>query len=123
MNFDQAIVAHGRWKAKLSAYIKKPDRSLSASEVMPDNQCELGQWIHGDGAKYAALPEFQTLRSEHARFHKAAAEIIRKADSGKDVSEEVSSGSKSEFSTATVAVVDALAALKVAAAKEVVVTK
>jgi hypothetical protein len=123
MNFDQAISAHSHWKSKLSAYIKKPDRSLSASEVMLDNKCDLGQWIHGEGAKFATLPEFQSLRSEHARFHKAAAEVIRKADSGKDVSEEVSIGAKSEFSSATAAVVNAIVALKAKATKDVLVTK
>jgi hypothetical protein len=123
MNFDQAITAHSRWKSKLSAYIKKPDRSLSASEVALDNKCDLGQWIHGEGAKYATLPEFQNLRSEHARFHKVAAEVIRKAESGKDVSEEVCIGAKSEFTSATAAVVNSIVALKAKAGKEVLATK
>lgn len=120
MDFDQAIAAHSSWKSKLRAYLAKPDRSLTPSEVAQDSKCELGKWIVSEGSTFASLPEFTTLRSEHSRFHKAAADIIRHADSGRNISEEIALGSKSEFSSASSAVVSAIMAIKIKTAKQTV---
>ncbi len=108
MNFDEAIKAHSAWKMKLSNYLKNPDGSLKASEIEQDNKCQLGQWIYGDGAKFSALPEYSTLKAEHARFHKAAANVVRKADSGQDTSEDTALAGSSEFAKASAAVVTAI---------------
>jgi Chemoreceptor zinc-binding domain len=123
MDFDQAIAAHSKWKGKLRTYIASPDGSLSAPEIALDNKCELGKWISGEGAKYSNLPEFKSLRSQHAHFHKAAAEIVRKVDAGHNVTEEVALGAKSEFSSASADVVSAIMALKAEVAKHVLVSK
>lgn len=123
MDFDQAIAAHSSWKQKLRSYLAKPDRSLSAVDVEHADKCDLGRWIAGEGAKYGSLPEFQALRSEHAHFHKAAASVIRHADSGQNVTEEISLGGKSEFSAASSAVVKAIMALKDKVSKNVLVSK
>lgn len=112
MNFDDAIMAHTQWKMKLAIYVSNPDRSLHASDVAADNKCQLGQWLHGEGQKYSALPEFSKLVSDHAHFHKAASAIIRKADSGQHVTEEIALGAHSEFASASTAVVQALMAMK-----------
>jgi nitrogenase subunit NifH len=111
MNFDQAIVAHSTWKRKLVLYIATPDHSLKVAEVGADNKCELGQWIAGDGSKYSSLPEFKTLREEHAHFHKAAADVIQKADSGQQLTTE-DLGPRSKFGAASAAVVMAIATMK-----------
>jgi hypothetical protein len=50
--------------------------------------------------------------ADHAHFHEAAGNIIRQADSGKNVTSEVSLGSKSEYAAASNAVVSALMKLK-----------
>ena len=123
MDFDQAIAAHSKWKARLRSYIAAPDGSLSAPEIALDNKCELGMWITAQGAMHSTLPEFKSLRSQHARFHKAAAEIVRKADSGQRVTEEVALGAKSEFSSASADVVSAIMALKAEVAKRILVSK
>jgi hypothetical protein len=112
MDFEQAIAAHSAWKAKLREYLTKKDGSLSSAEVSADNKCALGQWIHGEGIRYSKLPEYSILKKEHARFHKAAAGIVLKADSGQSVSEEVTLGSRSAFTTASSAVVMAIIAMK-----------
>jgi len=116
MNFDDAIGAHAEWKMKLSAYISRPDGSLDAAAVSRDDKCALGQWIAGEGVKYSRLPEYAKLKAEHARFHKAAGEIVKKAASGGKVSEEMALGGRSEFSAASNAVVTAIMAMKVKAA-------
>ena len=123
MDFEQAILAHRHWKDKLSDYLKKPDGSLSAMEVAKDDKCELGKWIHGDGAKHAKSPEFQHLRSEHARFHKAAADVVHKADSGANVSGETALGGHSEFAAASTAVVKAIMSLRSKLEKHDLVSK
>ena len=112
MDFDEAIKAHSSWKLKLSVYLAKPDGSLKASEIQLDNKCALGQWIYGEGSKWSALPEYATLKQEHARFHKAAAQVVTKADSGQNVSEETALGTQSEFSVASMAVVTAILAIR-----------
>lgn len=112
MDFDAAIAAHSSWKIKLSTYLRKPDGSLKIADVQVDNKCQLGQWIHGEGKKWSHLPEFTTLKTEHARFHKAAAEVIRKADAGQNVSEDVAIGGKSEFAQASAKVISAIMSMR-----------
>lgn len=112
MDFDEAIKAHSAWKIKLSNYLKKPDGSLKANEIQMDNKCALGQWIYGEGAKFSSLPEYNTLKQEHAKFHKAAAQVVTKADSGQNTLEETALGSKSEFAAASSAVVAAIMGIR-----------
>ena len=112
MNFDSAIVAHTSWKTKLKAYCDKKDGSLNAADAQSDQKCELGQWIHGEGKKWAQKPAFIELKSRHAQFHAAAAALIRKVDSGQSVTTELAVGSGSEFSKCTSAVVNALVKLR-----------
>jgi hypothetical protein len=112
VNIDEAISAHAKWKMKLASYLSKPDQSLKASVVGADNQCDLGKWLHGEGLKHSRLPEYSKLVSDHAEFHKLAAEIIRKADSGHKVTDEIALGSKSKFARASSAIVLSLKAMK-----------
>jgi hypothetical protein len=112
MDFDGAIRAHTEWKMKLKTYIKKPDGSLKAAAVCLDNKCPLGQWIHGEGTKWSSLAEYAELKTEHAKFHTCAADIIRKADTGKDTSEEMALGSTSAFANTSSSVVSAIMKMK-----------
>jgi methyl-accepting chemotaxis protein len=112
LDFDAAIKAHSQWKQKLSAYLKKPDGSLKPVEVEPDDRCTLGHWLRAEAGQPAALPELGVLKTEHTRFHLAAAEVVRRANAGRDVSEEILLGGASDFSTASSAVVGALVALR-----------
>lgn len=89
MNIDDVIRAHAAWKAKLSNYLANPDRSLNARDIGSDNKCELGRWIYGEGSRHANLPEFATLKQEHAHFHTAAACIVARVDRGELVTREV----------------------------------
>jgi hypothetical protein len=81
--------------------------------VSQDSNCELGRWLKGEGRKFAAIPEFAKLVTDHARFHAAAGEIIRKADSGQSVVDDVALGGRSEYASVSNAVVSALMKLKV----------
>lgn len=112
MNFDEAIRAHSDWKMKLGTYLRNPDGSLKSAEISPDNKCPLGQWIYGEGAKFSTLPEYEILRTEHAKFHKEAAQVVTKADSGQNVTEEVALGANSGFAKASSSVVSAIMKMK-----------
>ncbi len=112
MNFDEAVKAHSAWKMKLSAYLRNPDKSLKADEVSQDNKCDLGKWIHGEAGQYSQLPEYSALKAEHANFHKAAADVIRKADSGQSTTEDTQLGGNSPFAKASSSVVAAIMAIR-----------
>jgi methyl-accepting chemotaxis protein len=112
MTFDDAVVCHSEWKRKLHAYVSNPVGDINIDEVAATNKCKLGRWIRGEGRKYAGFPEFAKLIAEHARFHKAAADIVRRADGGQDASFEFELGAGSEFSLASAAVVLAIMDMK-----------
>jgi methyl-accepting chemotaxis protein len=112
MTFDDAVVCHSEWKRELHTYVSNPDGSMNIEEVAATNRCKLGRWIRGEGRKYAAFPEFAKLIAEHARFHKAAADIVSRADRGQDVSFEFALGVGSELSLASSAVVLAIMDMK-----------
>ena len=115
MDFNKAIDAHVAWKTKLAAYLRKPDGSISASSLEPDNLCELGKWLHGEGRALTSLPDYPGLVESHAQFHKAAAAVVRRAEQGQNVTEELLLGSNSEFAKASNAVVMQLVKCKRAA--------
>jgi hypothetical protein len=115
MNFDQAISAHVQWKSKLAAYLNHPDHSLNAADIAKDDRCDLGKWLRGEGQKYASSPEFKKLVADHTHFHSAAAAIVKKADAGLRVSEEVALGATSEYASASNAVVTSLMHMRQAA--------
>lgn len=112
MNFDDAIKAHVNWKIKLQSYLRNPDKSIKASEVECDDKCDLGKWIYSEGKSYIGMFEFENLKKDHARFHKEVGKIVRKADAGEKVEEDIAIGSKSEFAQASSAVVGWLSKMK-----------
>lgn len=112
MDFEQAKAAHFDWKAKLKAYIAKPDGSLKPDIVSQDNQCMLGKWLYAEGKAHAALPEYKELVTHHATFHKCAGSIIAKADKGEKVSEEVALGTQSPYNVASANVTAAIVKLQ-----------
>lgn len=116
MNFDEAIQAHSSWKLKLSTYLRKPDGSLNPGTIRPDNKCTLGQWLHGDGRKFAANPDYKKLVAEHAKFHQCAAAVVDKANMGKSTAEDTMIGSRSDFGTASSNVIALLMGMKKIAA-------
>ncbi|MGA7157046.1 MAG: CZB domain-containing protein [Acidobacteriaceae bacterium] len=112
MDFGQAITAHSAWKMKLRTYLARPDSSLKVAEVRADDQCELGKWLKNEGRKHAGQQEYAKLVVEHTAFHKAAADVIEKADRGVCVDDEIALGSKSPFASASSSIVSALMAMK-----------
>ncbi len=111
MGFDEAVSAHTAWKREFRRCLAKND-----GRVRPANlsvyQCELGRWIYGEGENYSSLPEYETLKSEHVRFHGIAAELVNKANSGESIDAEMEPCCNSEFSKSSSAIVIAIMAMK-----------
>ncbi len=77
-SFDDAIDAHGKWKARLVNYIKGTStEQLEVSKVSRDDQCPLGSWLYGAATAYAKLPEYDELKKHHAAFHSGVGEIVQ----------------------------------------------
>lgn len=110
MNANDAILAHSRWKTLLTTYLQKPDNSINVGDLQVDNKCDLGRWIHTEGSKFAALPEYAALKASHAKFHQAAAGVVKKANAGLPVKAETELGLGSEFGLASMAVVNGIKA-------------
>ena len=112
MDFDEAVLAHIEWKKRLFDYLIKRDGSLDPAQLEVDNRCELGCWIYGEASQYSRYPEHNTLRREHARFHKAVRDVVRGSLLGLSIKPEILLGTGSEFGRASTAVVTAISALK-----------
>jgi methyl-accepting chemotaxis protein len=112
MDFDSAINAHVQWKMKLSNYLSKPDQSLNPVRVSSDQNCELGKWLYGEGKKHSNLAGFSTLLDAHAKFHRVAGDVIRRANAGENVAKEIALGASSEFAKVSNAVVSDLRQLR-----------
>lgn len=117
--FDDALHAHAAWKEKLAKYIDHADGSLKHEEVCLDNKCLLGKWIYGQGLKFSHLEDYKKLKPAHAKFHKEAGEIVKKANQGEKLSKEISLSSSSPFINASKEVATIILRLKSALNKEV----
>lgn len=78
ISFPEAIAAHAAWKSHLIEAVTGRSGTIPhCDEVGSDTRCTLGQWIHGAGEKrYGDLSSFVELRTQHARFHDIACDIV-----------------------------------------------
>jgi hypothetical protein len=84
LNFKTAIDAHMKWKVRLESCLSDDNKeSLQVDVVSRDDQCVLGKWIYGAGGQhFGHLPEFQEMKTEHARFHQCAGEVLNHCIAG-----------------------------------------
>ncbi|MFM2403608.1 MAG: hypothetical protein RL223_1488 [Pseudomonadota bacterium] len=100
-DFDKAVQAHQAWKVKLRSAIAKRE-PLDADKLCRDDQCPLGQWLHGDGrVRWSHAPVFSRLIQEHAAFHRAAGAIAHTINRGDYTQAERLMASGSDFATAS----------------------
>ena len=81
MNLSDALDAHRRWKDRLRRYLElgaAPD----ALTVERDDACPLGVWLQGEGRPYTRTEPYTDLVEVHAAFHVAAANVVKRAQSG-----------------------------------------
>ncbi len=82
MDFDGAIQAHEAWKGRLLAFVSGGGEALDPGVVGRDDACALGKWIHSEGARYGGRFSFAQVRTHHAQFHRAAAEVVKAVQLG-----------------------------------------
>lgn len=80
--FEEAVSVHMQWKQKLRAIVDGREAPFEADSASSDCACELGKWIHGEGAMHKSEPAYQELLQAHANFHQAAADLMAKAQAG-----------------------------------------
>ena len=110
MDFDGAVKAHSAWKQKLANYIAKADGSLDANVAGRDDQCPLGQWLHGEGRQHAS-PVYDDLLEAHAEFHRCAGDMVRRIDAGQSVTER-DLNEESEFGRRSLGCITLIVAMK-----------
>ena len=116
MNFDQMVLAHSKWKARLKSAIEDGE-AIDPNVAGRDDQCELGKWIYGDGLKHGAVPAYQELRDKHKAFHACVGQVARKLPSCSPMmAKELIDPIKSDFGRATSACIVAIGGLKAALA-------
>ena len=97
-DFEKAIEAHRQWKVKLRHAIAEREK-LDSDKICRDDQCPLGQWIHGPGgAQWGTRPSFVDLLKKHADFHRTAGAVAQQINAGHYAQAEELIGSGSTFS-------------------------
>jgi hypothetical protein len=79
LNINEVIAAHINWKERLQKYVEdKSNEKLDPMVLCRDDQCTLGQWIHGPATRrFHEDKAFRALRADHAQFHYVAANVVR----------------------------------------------
>jgi hypothetical protein len=81
--FDEAVFAHSQWKHRLRQAIEKGTSEWSVAEAKADDRCEFGKWLDRLPTAEKTSAHYSDLTSSHAEFHRAAAEVLALALSGK----------------------------------------
>ena len=75
MNLDNAVQTHAQWKTKLRGAIAKHEQ-LDLVSLSRDDQCELGQWLHGEGrSSYGRLKSHADCVHKHVEFHREVTKV------------------------------------------------
>jgi hypothetical protein len=85
LDFEAAIKAHQAWKGRLSSLVAGASTErLDYRIVCRDDQCILGQWIHGDGRRvFGGTALFESVRVTHAQFHQLAGQVVLAVEDGR----------------------------------------
>lgn len=78
LTLEEAIQAHEAWIKKLETTLcgQNPEE-YDPGIVGADHLCKVGKWIYGPGQQaFSSLPEFASVVSTHAKFHKTAGRIL-----------------------------------------------
>jgi len=78
IDIDAAIAAHENWKLRLSMFVSgMSQEDLRPEIVCRDDQCLLGQWLHGSGkAMLGSDQSFSVLIARHKQFHIEASNVV-----------------------------------------------
>ncbi len=117
MNFESAMDAHLKWKVRLRTFIDNGTENLDTATVAKDNVCDLGKWLHGEGAQYRSDPAYAPLLTEHANFHQCAAAVVKKARDGHKDAAVAMLEARTPFAEASTRTVSAIRKLRISVEK------
>lgn len=113
MDFEAAIVAHMRWKFRLTDYVAgKSTEKLDPSVIECDDKCDLGKWIHSCSDCDPRAKSFVELREAHAAFHRSAAEVVRETQAGRATRAAELLGPNGAYTKQSIGVINLIKALK-----------
>jgi len=100
---EQAIGAHGMWKARLRQAIDTGKFDTPVATVSTDNQCAFGKWLYGPTvtAQDKTSAKYKTVQTLHAAFHKVAARVAELAVAGKKAEADKLMAQGGEFASAS----------------------
>ncbi|CAK0764524.1 hypothetical protein WCLP8_360004 [uncultured Gammaproteobacteria bacterium] len=106
-----AISCHSAWKTRLRLAIEAGAGGLVVEDIVQDDRCAFGQWLHGpDFAQIGDDSDYQLVLYLHAQFHKVAAEIYALAKSGNVVAAKRAMGAGGAFAAISLRLVKSLTA-------------
>jgi methyl-accepting chemotaxis protein len=117
MDYGEMILVHSRWKTRLNDAIKG-GKPIDVQAAGRDDQCELGQWIHGDGKRYAGNKAYEDLRLKHKRFYASIPPIAAQAGSEPSRALELVNSPTGDFTRSSIEVVNAIAAIRAVLPKQ-----
>lgn len=79
LSMKQVSEAHMAWIDQLKSVLDgHANAQLDIQTVAKDNMCVLGKWLYGPAKKlYGTLPEYNTLKLSHVRFHTCAGQVLQ----------------------------------------------
>jgi hypothetical protein len=82
---DQAIAAHGYWKAYLRNAIITGKIDTPVETIRSDNQCIFGRWLDASMLTSTEKESYHyiTVKELHAKFHETAARVAGLVLAGK----------------------------------------
>lgn len=75
LHFQQAVEEHLNWLENFKAALGGDFKALKAEEIIRDDVCTIGMWLHGEGEKFAHLKEFQRVKELHKKVHDVATRL------------------------------------------------
>ena len=80
-----AIVAHAGWKKRLRAAIDtgRLPAGVTVASAARDDACACGIWLRSSESAALDQARCTTVRAQHATFHRAAADVLSAATSGR----------------------------------------
>ena len=97
----RAVDAHREWTARLDVCVSTGHCDADESYVERDDACALGRWLHTMPAEARADGHYLAVVAMHARFHRAAAGVVRLVHAGRVADARAAMGPEGEYASAS----------------------
>jgi predicted GTPase len=74
LHFQDAVLEHTEWWDRFERFLNSEghdsdDAQLRYEDIVHDDKCAIGRWLHGDGAQFAEFKSYQRVKSLHKDLH------------------------------------------------------